>query len=187
MIAGQKIKIEVGANRTSKLEVLNKMYCQCNYKSNIRSDCIYYYCEHDMGASIDCCTLRGLGDCPCTKDCPDYADKAEVYRLGLKALKQPEIIHCKDCRFLIDEGDGYMCGNSKGWVVGTDPEFGCVLAEDVNRLRNDPEAEWVEIVRCKNCKHRVEKPIGDGRYWCELHDAFMYYCSDAERRTDETD
>ena len=23
----------------------------------------------------------------------------------------------------------------------------------VNRLRNDPEAEWVEIIRCKDCKH----------------------------------
>lgn len=65
------------------------MCCQCNYKSNIRTDCIHYHCEHDMGASIDCCTLKGLGNCPCTKDCPDYVDKAEVYRLGLEALK-----HC---------------------------------------------------------------------------------------------
>lgn len=54
----------------------------------------------------------------------------------------------------------------------------------INRLKNDPEAEWVEIVRCKDCKHRGEKPIADGRYWCELHGTFMYYCSDAERRTD---
>lgn len=32
----------------------------------------------------------------------------------------------------------------------------------VNRLRNDPEAEWVEIVRCKDCKYlqkwRSEEP-----------------------------
>ena len=42
---------------------------------------------------------------------------------------QPEIVHCKDCRFVIDEGDGYTCGNSTSWVVGTDAEFGCVLAE----------------------------------------------------------
>jgi hypothetical protein len=55
----------------------------------------------------------------------------------------------------------------------------------VNRLRNDPEAEWVEVTRCKDCKHRGEKPIADGRYWCDIHDTFMYYCSDAERRTDE--
>ena len=75
------------------------MCCQCDYKSNIRTDCIHYHCEHDMGASIDCCTLKGLGNCPCTKDCPDYADKAEVYRLGLEALKQPKIIDCNGCRY----------------------------------------------------------------------------------------
>ena len=23
----------------------------------------------------------------------------------------------------------------------------------VNRLQNDPEAEWVEVTRCKDCKH----------------------------------
>ena len=66
------------------------MWCQCNYKSNIRTDCIHYHCEHDMGASIDCCTLKGLGNCPCTKDCPDYVDKAEVYRLGLEMSKHLE-------------------------------------------------------------------------------------------------
>ncbi len=38
-----------------------------------------------------------------------------------------------------------------------------------------------EIVRCKDCKHRGEKPISDGRYWCNIHDAFMYYCSDARK------
>lgn len=42
-----------------------------------------------------------------------------------------------------------------------------------------------EIIHCRDCKHRGEKPIADGRYWCEIHDTFMYYCSDAERRTDE--
>lgn len=47
--------------------------------------------------------------------------------------------------------------------------------------------EQPEIIRCKDCKHRGEKPIADGRYWCEIHDTFMYYCSDAERRTDESD
>lgn len=58
---------------------------------------------------------------------------------------------------------------------------------DVNWVKN-----WVkslpsvqpDIIRCKDCKHRGENPISDGRYWCELHDTFMYYCSDAERRTD---
>lgn len=47
-------------------------------------------------------------------------------------------------------------------------------------------SEHPEIIRCKDCKHRGEKPITDGRYWCDIHDTFMYYCSDAERRTNES-
>ena len=50
-------------------------------------------------------------------------------------------------------------------------------------LRDLPSAQ-PEIIRCKDCKHRGETPIADGRYWCDIHDTFMYYCSDAERRTD---
>ena len=42
-----------------------------------------------------------------------------------------------------------------------------------------------EIIRCKDCKYADEKPISDGRHWCSLHCSYMYYCSDAERRTDE--
>jgi len=61
----------------------------------------------------------------------------------------------------------------------------------VNRLRNDPEAEWVEIIRCKDCKHWRE---GTSFSYCDkLHgmgvlDALDYmtaeddYCSMAERR-----
>jgi hypothetical protein len=57
--------------------------------------------------------------------------------------------------------------------------------ELIYRIRQLPSAE--SIVRCKDCKHREEKPIADGRYWCEIHDTFMYYCSDAERRDDDQD
>lgn len=51
------------------------------------------------------------------------------------------------------------------------------ILEQINAI---PSIE-PEIIRCKDCKHRGEKPIADGRYWCELHGSFMYYCSDAER------
>jgi len=54
----------------------------------------------------------------------------------------------------------------------------------VNGIKKLPSAQ-PEIIRCKDCKHRGEKPIADGQYWCDLHGTFMYYCSDAERRTDE--
>ena len=70
----------------------------------------------------------------------------------------------------------------------------------VDRLRNDPDAEWVEIIRCKDCRHRivndhyVEKLNIKG--YCELDtgDPFElgrdaqnddWFCADAERRTDE--
>jgi hypothetical protein len=64
----------------------------------------------------------------------------------------------------------------------------------VNRLRNDPEAEWVEIIRCKDCKHWRE---GTSFSYCDkLHgmgvlDALDYmtaeddYCSMAERRGEQ--
>lgn len=49
----------------------------------------------------------------------------------------------------------------------------------VSKISKQPE-----IIGCKDCKHRGEKPISDGRYWCNIHNAFMYYCSDAERITE---
>lgn len=42
--------------------------------------------------------------------------------------------------------------------------------------------EEPEIIKCEDCKYRGETPIADGRYWCDIHYAFMYYCSDAERK-----
>ena len=44
-----------------------------------------------------------------------------------------ENIRCKDCKFLKVCGDDispdHMCDNAKSWVVATDLNFGCVLAE----------------------------------------------------------
>lgn len=52
----------------------------------IKHDCYWYHCEHQMGASIDCCTLAsGLGDCPCSDDCCNYVSSIEVTK-RLKAL-----------------------------------------------------------------------------------------------------
>jgi hypothetical protein len=57
----------------------------------------------------------------------------------------------------------------------------------VNRLRNDPEAEWIEIVRCRDCKHHHRD--NSGAYYCGRKDygygwGLNDFCSDAERRTD---
>ena len=62
----------------------------------------------------------------------------------------------------------------------------------VNRLRNDPEAEWVEIIRCKDCKWygRADKRRFYRGTDCLNHhiDTIIPdkdFCSRAERRTDE--
>lgn len=54
----------------------------------------------------------------------------------------------------------------------------------VNRLKNDPEAEWVQIVRCKDCKHyNIGFECLIEGYGIERDED--WYCADAERRTDE--
>lgn len=56
----------------------------------IRHDCYWYHCEHQMGASIDCCTLaNGLGDCPCSDGCRNYVTNEKVTEL-LKRMKAQE-------------------------------------------------------------------------------------------------
>lgn len=59
------------------------------------------------------------------------------------------------------------------------------LAKTIENKINELPSAQPEINHCRDCKHRGEEPIADGRYWCEIHDTFMYYCSDAERRTDD--
>lgn len=61
------------------------------------------------------------------------------------------------------------------------------MEQIVNRLRNDPESEWVEIIRCKDCTYR------NGDYCHRFHDgysAFIHlddFCNYAERRIDGFD
>lgn len=62
------------------------------------------------------------------------------------------------------------------------------LEQIIERLKNDPEAEWVKVVRCKDCKHYYyadNRISQEQRYSCDLDgdrwtpDSF---CSYAERR-----
>lgn len=57
----------------------------------------------------------------------------------------------------------------------------------VDRLRSDPEAKWVEIIRCKDCKwSKKYVPMHKTYYYCR--EAGVYgrteddFCSRAERR-----
>ena len=58
----------------------------------------------------------------------------------------------------------------------------------VDRLKNDPEAEWVQIIRCEDCKYYVLYTLfGRSQGWCERNcDEFETgpddFCSRAERR-----
>ena len=61
----------------------------------------------------------------------------------------------------------------------------------VERLKNDPDAEWVEIIRCKDCKYWDKTWTNDWAkdyHYCPNVDGVRkadFYCADAERRTDE--
>ena len=51
-------------------------------------------------------------------------------------------------------------------------------------LVNLPSAQ-LDVIHCRDCEFTDgDGPIADGRYWCVLHGSFMYFCSDAKRRTD---
>ena len=61
------------------------------------------------------------------------------------------------------------------------------IEQIVNRLRNDPEAEWVEIVRCKDCKHnpKLEWFGCPMSHLNEKQRPETAWCWKGERRTDE--
>lgn len=42
-------------------------------------------------------------------------------------------------------------------------------------------APSIDICFCEECISADEKPIADGRYWCNNHGCFMRFCSDGER------
>ncbi len=53
----------------------------------------------------------------------------------------------------------------------------------VDRLRNDPESEWVQIVRCKECKHRyLDSDVGTACEYTNMYQPGDGYCNWAERR-----
>lgn len=62
------------------------------------------------------------------------------------------------------------------------------IEQIVNRLRNDPEAEWVEIVRCKDCRYYQDNnggyPHDDCKWNADETPDGDDFCSCAERRTD---
>lgn len=94
----------------------------------------------------------------------DLVTRRAVIEALIKKFRSPETDNCDRC-----EDECRMC-----------QDFIIENAIDAVMLVR-PEA-----VMCEKCKHAGEK-INDGKYWCNYHGAYMYYCSDAEWSGDETD
>ena len=52
------------------------------------------------------------------------------------------------------------------------------IEQIVNRLRNDPDAEWVEVTRCKDCIHRpiIDDPDSTDGFGLRFPDDFKCPC-----------
>ena len=48
-------------------------------------------------------------------------------------------------------------------------------------IMNLPSAQ-PEIIWCKDCKHAEDMSIADGRYWCNYHNGYFSFCSEAKRK-----
>ena len=68
------------------------------------------------------------------------------------------------------------------WQIDPDGQEhdGVTLQSIINKM---PSIDAVQVVRCKDCLFNDgEGPNEDDKYWCALHQSFMQYCSDAERK-----
>lgn len=109
---------------------------------------------------------------------------SEAYRQGQQDAQRVPDINDVDTisRYAaIDEICDIRCGKSRFDCESYKNRNYISDCDYIRSLLNLPSTQ-PEIVQCKDCIHRGEKPIADGRYWCEIHDTFMYYCSDAEGR-----
>ena len=76
-------------------------------------------------------------------------------------------------------GDVHAALMELGWDAKTAAAF----------LDDIPDADAVEVVRCKDCKHgEIDDPDFPYQYYCRMghmwNDAF-HFCADGERRADK--
>ena len=87
----------------------------------VKHDCYWYHCEHQMGASIDCCVLaNGLGDCPCSDDCNNYITNGEVtgrLKPVIPHMVDWGIYECPKCKTRVDKTYNFCkrCGRPVKW------------------------------------------------------------------------
>lgn len=62
------------------------------------------------------------------------------------------------------------------------------IEQVIERLRNDPDADWAVVIRCKDCKYKkvyAFPPNYNERDYCEKNERVVDvadFCSRAERR-----
>lgn len=81
---------------------------------------------------------------------------------------------------LINREDALSCFHD--WIDQRGDVHTADEMPEYQRIEQLPSAQ-PEIIRCGDCVLTDgHEPIADGRYWCMLHRAYMYYCSAAERK-----
>ena len=107
-------------------------------------------------------------------------------------------VHCKEC----DKRKGKKNGKYKTiYEVGEAPCKSCGVNDMREYLEDAPTADVVEVVRCKDCKHRIvnehygekgymklkaicDKDTGDPFELGRNAEDDEWFCADAERRTE---
>lgn len=58
------------------------------------------------------------------------------------------------------------------------------IVEIIETLDNQPSADVVEVVRCKDCRHAIKDKVLIDRYDCQILDIYVRpndYCNEGER------
>lgn len=93
---------------------------------------------------------------------------------------------------VLRKGKPMTNGEAVNWLINISADIGKAKHSDLwhyeqvlSEIREMLETAQQEIIQCRDCKHSNDKPIGGDRYWCTIHDSYMMYCSDGERKNDE--
>jgi hypothetical protein len=83
-----KIEYHVGEN-------IETYSCGCDKQPDYKQDCYFYSEDHDMGATIRCCTYSKIvyGECPC-KGCNYYLSKSDADKIVRKELSKNRKVKC---------------------------------------------------------------------------------------------
>ena len=107
----------------------------------------------------------------------------QAIEMAIEALKEPQIIRCKDCKYWNNGSCEYLSHNkNKG-----DEEWKLAVENDIRTIWKLPSAE-PKIIRCKDCKHHWTHKCMDSMpiEICDLeqtfYDAEHDFCSLAERK-----